>query len=342
MSSTLEAHSGALIFSEHVKHARVHGDARHSLVLGEQEKNFAQHEVGNLAAYTAIVFNQVHELKKNARQICMALKLCKDAYVSAAREQDPERKYVGWNAFCKRNFSNLGLSERNIRAAVKTGGVLLELQEKNPETFDAIADLSRDALFVIGSAPQVAHEIGGILSQTPDAKFTAAQLKEMAGVLESSEQSVAEFKTRFEAVQGAKERAEASAAAMNERLASYETEIDRLTHLIEEKSSPQPAGALTDQELQEQKKALLKVQRQLAKANLELQKAQQDVHKYNEPHQVLASLSNDVSSMLSKYSQALVLRLTETSPTVQDKLDELAIQLRTLSDQLGRKPESKN
>jgi hypothetical protein len=339
MTSILKPDAGSLFHVDQIKQAQSfvkEGDA-HPLVLGDQEKDFEKHDVGNLAAYTAIVFNQVHELKKNARQICIALKLCKDAYVSAAREQDPQRKYVGWNAFCKRNFSGLGLSERNIRAAVKTGEVLLELQQSSPVTFDAIADLSRDALFVIGSSPQVAQEIEGILSREPDSKFTAAQLKEMASVLESSQQSVDDLKKRFEAAQGAKERAEASAAAMNQRLASYEGEIDRLNHLIEDKSSSPPGGAAADAHLQQRKLDLAKVQRQLAKANSDLKRAQQAVHKYVEPHQVLTSLSNDVASMLAKYSQAVVLRVSETNPGVQQKIDELAVQLRVLSDQLKGK-----
>lgn len=310
------------------------------LVLGDAEKNFAQDEVGALAAHAAVVYHQIYELKKNAREVCIALKQCKDAYVAAAREKDPSRKYVGWNAFCKNNFSSLGLSERNIRAAVKTGEVLLNLKEQNPTTYDAIADLSRDALFVIGGTPEVANEVGGLLSRDPEAKLTAAQLREMAMLLQSSEEANRELALQLEHAKNAKTRAEACAATLNGRVQEFEGEIERLTYEIEQKENVS-AQSLEEQELQAvrmqtriKNQELAKTQRTLSQKSQELSKIQGHLYQQRQSQDVIADLAEHMSSMLSKFTPALVHKIRGITPSAQVKFNEVADQLRALASQI--------
>ncbi len=311
------------------------------LVLGEAEKDFAQDEVGALAAHAAVVYHQLYELKKNAREVCIALKQCKDAYVAAAREKDPSRKYVGWNSFCKNNFSSLGLSERNIRAAVKTGEVLLTLKSQNPQTYEAIADLSRDALFVIGSTPGVADEVGGILSRDPEAKLTAAQLREMAVLLQSAEQANQELAAQLEHAKNAKTRAEACAATLNGQVQEFEGEIERLTHAMEQQQANAGTVSIDEEQLQavrletrKKNQELAKTQRTLSQASQELSKVQSHLYQQRESQEVIADLAVHMNAMLSKFTPALVQKIRGINPSTQVKFNEVAEQLRVLASQI--------
>lgn len=310
------------------------------LILSGAEKNFSRHEVGALAAHAAIVYHQLYELKKNAREVCVSLKQCKDAYIAAVREIDPSKKYVGWNAFCKNNFSSLGLSERNIRAAVKTGEVLLEMKEQSPDTYDAISELSRDALFVIGSKPEVASKVSGIIKQDPDAKFTAAQLRDMASHIQATDQTLQALEAQLAEARKAKQRAESSTATMNNLVKDYENEISRLQHQCEDKNNSHISSVdesnhvkLRD-EARQKKQELARTERKLQRTTEELTKVQLLLQQQQECESVIRDLSADITGMLSKYTVALVATVSNTNPAVRKKLVGIADQLVALADQL--------
>lgn len=317
-----------------------------SIVWDGAELAFESRDLNEVVTHTLQVFSAVETMRKSAVSMCISLKKLKESYTAARREANPERKSVGWEAFCKANFESLGLSQGQIRTAIRTGEMLINLQTNDPNSFAAMSRLSRAALFAVNASPETVPQISAMLIESPDSTVTAKQVKELSETLAASEAQAAALKEQLEiAVQGKRE-AESVAADLNQRCLSAEehihslrkqgnTPVDPPTHVL-------PPGIKNEQEaldsLNEKKSA---AQQALSQTSAEVESAQRrltDVQRRLDEHtsalDVISGLRKDVGALTKKYSLAMLQKTKDSSPNIQTKLRETGQLLRVLANQL--------
>jgi hypothetical protein len=316
-----------------------------TVFLDSTEKAFSPQNLTHVLTHTLSVFSCVESMRKSAVSMCISLWELKAAYAAAVREAEPARKTIGWEAFCKSNFEELGLSQSNIRTAITTGEMLIKLRANDPDGFQALSKLSRAALFAISAAPETVTEIKALMVD-PDATVTAAQVRQLKEVLGATEAQANELKQQLQSALDGRREAEEVVSDLNQRCLSMEDQISILqtrTKTNVDVSIPTlQAGFKSEQEVLDQ----INQQKSVAEQSLSQTTAECDAvqrrltdvqRKLNEHAQaldVLSGLNKDVGVLTHKYSQVLLQKTKDSNPKIKTKLRETAQLLRILADTL--------
>lgn len=296
-----------------------------------------------------------HDLaQKHAAGFCMAVFQAREAHGPA-----------GWDEFAKRNIPRMSAS--NIRAAVRAGKMLCEQlggtdeQKRRVDGYDALSLSALSAL--AGASEETLEKVNHLIAMDPKSPPTASeitalrraeaaqeaaeegmraaqeQLRTVRSALEAKESDIRRLEQRQSEGVEMLRQTELAVTDLQDRLAEQEraarTPVESIVHKL-------PAGVASLEELEiAMRKDLAEktARRDKMKGDLELtmqrlQEAQRALENQKQAADVIAQIQHDIAGMLLKYPRALTASVTAKTPAAKPALEDIAMGLRALADQI--------
>ena len=295
------------------------------------------------------VIQHYQTLNISAMQMCVHLYLCREEFKASGE--------TGWERFCTTNFESYGLSQSNIRHSIRAGRSLLSMIQRIESTGEKMPDLrllSRSALLVLADAPPDLQDRMVVEMASTKAKAaedetqkgpTAEELRRRLGELETE---VKEQKQQIDSKDNALRR-------MNQAIDARETELsaekEKFKRLMQKQTTPAehvvyklPDGIKNQMDTKERLEDEIAYRlREIARLEEDAQRLKTEKAQYEaemaakrQVKDVLESLNEDIQAMMTKYTDALMQKLSSTDPEYATPLLVSAAQrLRILANQLS-------
>lgn len=310
-----------------------------ALQISFLEENFDERSALLVIQHARVVHQSENAIRSNARQLCISLFLCHEAYVIGS----PAKSALGWGPFCVANFSSIGLSDGNIRAAVRTGESLIRHEKNYPEGIEQFDRLSRAALLALGGNEETLVAVQQVLADNPDKGLTAKSIRQIQDELKEEKLLRLQTEIRLKTIEETNAELALSITERREQAARWREKAEKA-----EKEARTPVEALVYQlppgvrsedelrtTLQTENTALLKnKERLLSDVNTsteELIKIQKGLVTFKHVSNMLEMLEADVHLIRSKFPAVLVEKLMVNSPESKDRLRVIAFELRAIA-----------
>lgn len=322
-----------------------------NLVTIKFTDNLPAEQKTTVIGYAVEVHHHAMGIKTSAMGICLALFRCREAYGEGESRASSSKN--GWNAFCEANFAHLGLSDGNIRAAVRSGEILAKMQTAEPDGVAIFSRLSRAALFALGDTPEMMSEVKEILENNPKEAPTAKEIKDLKDSLrkqtESTLNSEAELAKAIEKIRQVNQ----NNADVNNMLVERENEVvtlkkqnfdlDKKAKTPVESLIPSlPKGVKNEAEMLDKLNADIKDkqnQQRLAAQEFDattnkLSNVKRSLAQHEQTADALKQFETDISALLTKFPDVLLQTMTATSTAVKETIGRIAVKLHTLASHL--------
>lgn len=291
------------------------------------------------------VIQHFKNMTTSAVQMCIHLYLCREEFKASGEG--------GWEKFCEANFESYGMSTGKIRQAVRTGRSLTYLYKKMDDANEKIPNLdslSRSALFILTEAsPEVQErliiEISAASedqsSKAPTADEMRRRVEQLQGELTDTRSLIYEKDLRLQRLTNALDARDAEAEqSRNEIIAlkrKLSTPVEHVVHKL-------PPGIESEQIMREKiaeeinfkKTELDRTEAEVNRLKMEKARYENEMAAKRQAKDVIDSLEADIKSMMMKYTDALMQKLSSTDPVlVAPLLDAAAQRLRALANQLS-------
>lgn len=297
------------------------------------------------------VIQHYQNLNICAMQMCVHLYLCREEFKASGE--------TGWEQFCATNFESYGLSQSNIRHSIRAGRSLLSMIKRIESTGEQMPDLrvlSRSALLVLADAPpdlqdRMVVEMAAstkpkeVADEAQNKGPTAEELRRRLGELETE---VKEQKEQIDSKDNALRRMNQAIDARETELLAEKEKVKRLTQKlttpVEHVVHKLPDGIKNQMEMKERlEDEIAYRQREVARLEEDAQRLKTEKTQYEaemaakrQVKDVLESLNEDIQAMMTKYTDALMQKLSSTDPEYATPLLVSAAQrLRILANQLS-------
>ena len=312
---------------------------------------FASEEEGQdrqqiIMQHAMAVIQHYQNLNVSAMQMCIHLFLCREEFKASGE--------TGWEQFCATNFESYGLSQSNIRHSIRTGRSLLSLirrVESAGEKMPDLSVLSRSALLVLADAPpdvqdRMVIEMGEQLAEEAQNKGPTAE--ELRRKLEEMEGELKETKAEVETKNKALHRLNQAIDARETEIMAEKEKVKQLTRKlatpVEHVVHKLPDGIKTEMEAKERlgeeiafrQRELARLEEDAARLKAEKTRYESEMAAKRQAKDVLEALNADIQAMMTKYTDALMQKLSSTDPeNVTPLLTSAAQRLRILANQLS-------
>ena len=138
------------------------GADQHAPIAISFGSNIEVQDAGQIIGYATQAIHNIHEMRRNAMSMCIALAKCRASFAISSAESGGGSE--GWEKFATANFLPHGLSLRNVRSAIAAGKMLIEKQLSDPDVFKTFHNLSRAALFTLSESPGVIDQVVTLIS----------------------------------------------------------------------------------------------------------------------------------------------------------------------------------
>lgn len=291
------------------------------------------------------VIKHFQDMNASAVQVCIHLFMCREEFKVGGES--------GWESFCKANFEGYGLSNGKIRQAVRAGRSLAHLSKRMKDAEAEMPDLngmSRAALFILCDAPpdvqdRLIIEMSAANEDNSGKGPTAIELRrrieELQAEATESKDLLKEKDLALKRLGDALDAREADAAQTRDQLARLNrkltTPVDHVVHKL-------PHGVESEQVMLERiteevsfkKTELARTEAEINRLKIEKTQYEVEMAAKQQAKEVLVSLDADIKSMMLKYTDALMQKLSNTDPVrVTPLLDAAAQRLRALANQLA-------
>lgn len=182
-----------------------------------------------IITHAIAAIQQYIQMRDSALRLCVSLYLCHQEFKNSGE--------TGWQAFCDANFAQLGLSQGNIRSAVKAGRAVSHYMATLKDRGEAaevthLESMSRSALIVLGEAPD-------------DVRDELIDRVVNANEMHGSSMSAREVEQELARVRQEKLLAERGQAEAIEKLSATDQALNRLNNLVRDRDNQ--VGALQSQ-----------------------------------------------------------------------------------------------
>lgn len=292
------------------------------------------------------VIQHYQDLTISAMNMCINLYLCREEFKASGE--------TGWEQFCATNFESYGLSQSNIRHSVRTGRALhstIERIKNSGGTMPDLSMLSRSALLVLGEAPPEIQDrlviemantqaVKGIPDKGPTAEELRRKVEELQGELEEKKGLLESKDNALHRMNQAIDARETELVEVKEKFKRLQKKLETPVEHVVEKL---PDGIKTQMEARERlEDEIAYRQREIARLTEDTARLKNERAKYEaemaakrQVKDVLELLNGDIQAMMTKYTDALMQKLSSTDPEYATPLLVSAAQrLRILANQL--------
>lgn len=301
------------------------------------------------------VYHHAASMKASALAICLALYHCREAYGDGVARRNSSVN--GWNAFCEANFGQLGLSDGNLRAAVRAGEVMCTMKANDPEGAAIFSRLSRAALFALGDSPELASEVKLLLENGDAASkngeqssLTAKEIRDLKESLRQQTESATSAEAELTKANDKIRAINVLGADVDQRLSEREDEVVMLKkkNFDLEKKAKTPVESLVpslpkgvkneaemlaqlNADIKEKQDKLKQISQESDAVNNRLTTTQRKLAQHDQTADAFKQFDADISALLVKFPDVLIQKMTDTSNAVKDSLGRIAAKLRTLA-----------
>jgi uncharacterized coiled-coil protein SlyX len=309
----------------------------------------------SIMAHAISVVQNYAAMKESAARLCVSLFACHQEFKNSGE--------VGWENFCSINFAPLGLSQGNIRSAIKAGRAIshyLSSLQSRGETAEIkqLETMSRSALIVLGEAPDdVRDELIDRVVQANVMMGSALTARGVSSELERIQRERDQASEDLRTAEGRLAQAGSTAQRLNDLVRDKESQIeeqqakiDELTNRLLELSNsskveviepdPSSRAGLEARRNLEQQLADLNHQVSQASAELgthkaELEKISRQASLRKQTENAMAELEQQVTRLKAQWSDVYAQKIRATDPHQHGPvLSRIANDMRILADQL--------
>lgn len=309
----------------------------------------------------SVVQNYIN-MRESALKLCVSLYNCRQEFEASGDS--------GWGAFCEKNFAQLGLSQGNIRSAVKAGRAiahyLTSLQERGESAELArLESMSRSALIVLGEAPDdVRDELiqrvataGEMRDNALSAREVEAELNRLRQEKAEAERGQADANAKLSAMDQALNRMNGLVRDRETQVGALQSQIDALQHQVNQAAKRTPVEVVDadpqskamvekrkqdEREIQNMQRQMGELQHELTKAEADLGQKKAELEKIarqaamrKQSSDAIDELEVQIARMKAQWSDAYAQKIRSQDPhSYAPVLTRIANDLRFLADQL--------
>ncbi len=330
------AKAGALKLVDSSELAVLDNDQQVVSLVGE---DFDERTATQVIRYAIEVHQFDLSIRTSARNLCVSLYRCRSSYIEGSKNKSSS----GWGSFCEKNFSSIGMSDGNIRAAVRTGEALVRHEEKHPEGIELFSRLSRAALFALGGNEDTLVTVQEVLAANPEANVTAADVRRLNEQLQEKTIALLETEKRMSAI-------EDTNVSLTQKLDERRTQVSdwrERAELAEQRAKTPveavvyklPEGVKNEDELRhnlQRENASLKTEADRLRSavdreSIKLTEVQRTLGTAEQIKHVLVDLESEIQLLRAKFTRAMVERMTSGTPAVKERLKSIAAEFRAMA-----------
>ncbi|MCO4087509.1 MAG: hypothetical protein HEQ17_00585 [Limnohabitans sp.] len=308
-----------------------------------------------IMAHAISVVQNYAAMKESAARLCVSLFACHSEFKQSGE--------VGWENFCAVNFAPLGLSQGNIRSAIKAGRAIshyLSSLQSRGETAEIkqLETMSRSALIVLGEAPDdVRDQLIDRVVQANEMMGSAMPARGVSSELERIQRERDQANEDLRTAEGRLTQAGTATQRLNDlvrdresQIEEQQTKIDELSNRLRELSNapkvevlepnPNSRADLEARRNLEQQLSDLNHQVSVASADLsahksELEKISRQASLRKQTDNAMGELEQQVTRLKAQWSDAYAQKIRATDPHQYGPvLSRIANDMRLLADQL--------
>ena len=304
-----------------------------------------------ILTHAASVVHNLGLMRESALRVCISLYSCRELFVATGDE--------GWEAFCARNFEKLGLSQSNIRAAIRAGRGLtkyISAAQSRDEVVDMshFETMSRSALILLGDADESYRDalVTKVIeiSATTGTAPTSREIKEEIDKLKLEK---ADSDDQLRAIEAKLLSKEETINRLNTLVRDRESEISVLNEKLEDSVPAANSSQVVVEEadpnskrirleieaatasLEEAKKELANTKDQLEKEKSALERANRETARKQVAVDSINELEKLLETLKARWSESMVQKIRQVDPhTYSPNFSRIATDLRVLADQM--------